>query len=123
MLIQDRKQYAFENLSEFKTYDTFVDVENNTAFQECIAAYNKTMRTKTEQRILLIEDRIDTLQEIALSLPVDKIDDANKILKNIDSLNKQISNLKKTLIQEDAQNIRAVGITLFEIPDENVKLL
>lgn len=123
MLIQDRKAYAFNNLSGFKKYDTFVEVEDNTAFKECIADYNKTMRTKTEQRILRIEDRIDELQEMSMNLNIENLDDSTKINKSIDSLYKQVSHLKKTLIQEESQNIRAIGITLFEIPDENVKLL
>lgn len=121
MLVQDRKTYAFLNLSGFKKYDTFVEVEREPSFIKCIEEYDKTMRTKTEQRIVLIENKVDSLlEEVLETSDTDKI---TKLLKTIELLEKQVAGLKKIAISEDSQNIRPVGITLFEIPDEHVKLL
>lgn len=117
----ERKEYAFEEHFELLEYSNWQELESELVVKEAIDLYMKVMRTDNERTLYDYETRVDDLNKELMS--INDVGEVKENLQIIELFQKQIDKLKVKIMEDDADNVKPVGITMFEIPDDKIQLL
>lgn len=119
--LNERKEYVFEEHCKLDGFSNWQLLEQEPVVIAALDLYLKTMRTDNERTLFEYESRVEELNRTLMN--AEDVSDVKEKLQVIELFEKQIDKLKIKIIEEDADNIKPIGITMFEIPDDKIQLL
>jgi hypothetical protein len=117
----ERKEYVFKEHCNIEGFSNWQSLEQDSVMVAAIDLYLKTMRTENERTLYEYECRVDELNRSLMS--IEDVSEVKEKLQVIELFEKQMDKLKIKIIEDDADNIKPIGITMFEIPDDKIQLL